>query len=101
MFVRVDEKSRVELEEPNDFKRFHVEIPRSIDLAAAGRALAGTARLEDEKTAWVSEAALRAWPGGGKDQAWQANFDGMLAYARKKGWIEAATGAIRAHIEWK
>jgi len=35
------------------------------------------------------------------DKAWQDSFGGMLAYARKKGWIDEATGAIQAHIEWK
>ncbi|MBM3598276.1 MAG: hypothetical protein FJX35_08680 [Alphaproteobacteria bacterium] len=101
MFVRIATDLRVTLEEPHDFKRFHVEIPRSVDAAAASRALGATARLEGSDKAWVSETALRGWPSVRDDKAWQDSFGGMLAYARKKGWIDEATGAIQAHIEWK
>ncbi len=100
MFVRVDANLHVTLEEPHDFKRFHVEIDTGIDLLVAAQALGATARIEGDKTAWVSETALRAFPGVRDDRAWQKQLGGMLAYAKKKGWIDA-NGAIQAHVERK
>ena len=65
-----------------------------------GRALAGTAELSDADTAWVLEAALRAWPDVADDAAWQQALGGMIEKARPHGWIDDARKAIKAHVEW-
>ena len=101
MFIRVHADLRVTLENPHNFKQFHVEITKGLDPTAVGKALGATARLDSGKIAWVSESALRAWPSVRGDKAWQESFSAMLAYARQKGWIDTKTGAIQAHIEWK
>jgi hypothetical protein len=35
------------------------------------------------------------------DPAWREQLDGMLGYARSKGWTRDADGAIQAHVEWR
>jgi len=34
------------------------------------------------------------------DADWDEGFDGMLAYAAGRGWIDD-DGAVRAHVEWR
>ena len=47
-------------------------------------------------------ALAAALTGAGRvaDGAWFANFDKMLDFAKSRNWYDAATRAIRAHIEW-
>ena len=101
MFVRVAGNLRVTLEEPQDLKRFHVEIPRAVEPEAAARALAGIGRLVGEDNAWVSESAVRALPGAPSDAAWRQGWDKMISYAAKSGWIDPTSNEIKAHIVWK
>ena len=58
------------------------------------------ARLEDDATAWVSEKALRGWDGFASDRDWQSGLTAMIAKAEPHGWVDRATGAIKAHVEW-
>lgn len=62
--------------------------------------MAGTAELADADTAWVSEAALRAWPDVAAEAAWQQAFTAMIEKAKPHGWIDEARRAIKAHVEW-
>lgn len=55
--------------------------------------------LFSDGMAWVSEKALRAWPPLRENDEWQANLTGMIAYAASKGWVDKASGRIRAHVE--
>jgi len=101
MFVKVSADGRVTFEDDGNFRAFKLVVessPGAID--AARRALAGTAELPDQSTAWIYEAALRRWPSVAQDQAWQQNFSAMIEKARPHGWIDDTRKAIKAHIEW-
>lgn len=101
MILRVSDSLRVHLDHPEDFCRFSVRVEgAAADLAGVRRALAGTATLEGRETAWVEEAALRAWPGLKEDRAWQAGLDGMIAKAEPHGWVDKERRRIKAHVEW-
>jgi hypothetical protein len=101
MFVKVLADGRITLEDDGNFRAFKLVVeggPATLD--AARRALAGTAELPDQSTAWIFEAALRHWPSVAQDQAWQQSFTAMIEKARPHGWIDDARKAIKAHIEW-
>lgn len=102
MYVKVSVTSTVTLEDRDNFRAFKLLVtghPTKID--EVRRALAGTAELPDDKTAWISEKALREWDEGTRDPAWQQNLSAMIEKARPHGWIDDARKAIRAHIEWQ
>ncbi len=63
-------------------------------------ALASVATVVDRDIAWVSEEALREWPGCVDDAAWQEALTAMIEKARPHGWIDDTNRRIRAHIEW-
>jgi hypothetical protein len=101
MFVRLTANRRVLLEDRDNFRAFKLVIEGlRDDLAAARRALAGTAELVDADTAWVLQDALRLRPEVGTDTAWQQSFAAMIEKARRHGWIDDARKAIKAHVEW-
>ena len=101
MFVKVSADGRVSLEDRDNFRAFKLVVeggPNKLDQAR--RALANTAELPDEKTAWIFEQALRARPETANDAAWQTNLGGMIEKAKPHGWIDEQKKAIKAHIEW-
>lgn len=79
---------------------------RALDVAAGGRTDAdidtalrasGIGRLEGEH-AWLDAGGIKEAARGDRDDAWADGFDGMIAYARSKGWANEA-GEIRAHLD--
>ena len=98
MIVRVEPGS-VELLEPDNVKSFYVEVRGGADVAAVLDA-AGAGRLADDgdhahiTIDWVKRAAV-----GRVGPDWDADFGGMLDFARTKGWIVEGDGAIVAHLE--
>ena len=101
MFVKLSTNGRVTLEDRDNFRAFKLVIEGEPDtLATARRALAGSADLPDQSTAWIFEAALRSRPEVAADTAWQTNLNGMIEKARPHGWIDDQRKAIKAHIEW-
>jgi hypothetical protein len=104
MFVRVDlapTPPLVTLEEPADTKQFHLTVVGGTDAAMVYGALvdAAAGRLEGEH-AWIGVDAVRRMAAGRVDDAWDADFEAMLGYARSKGWLDEPGHAIRAHVEW-
>lgn len=90
------------LQEPDNFRAFKLVIEAAPDcIADRARDLAGTVVFDGEDTAWVSQAALLALSSREGDPAWLQAFDAMLDKARPHGWVDASTGAIRAHVEWR
>src|SRR5574338_1704780 len=101
MIIRLARDGVLHLEAPEDFKRFKVVIEDATkDVARARAALGKVAKLEDAATAWVSEAALRKVSGLANDRAWQDGLTAMIAKAAPHGWVDAASGAVKAHVEW-
>ncbi len=102
MFIKVSVTSTVSLEEPDNFRAFKLVVtgnPTKLD--EVRKTLAGIAELPDEKTAWISEKALREWDATTRDPAWQQNLSAMIEKARPHGWIDDTRNAIKAHIEWQ
>jgi hypothetical protein len=101
MFVKVTADRRVTLEDRDNFRAFKLVVEgHREDIEAVRRALAGTAKLPDAETAWISQDALRDRPGVAQDAAWQQSFAAMIEKARPHGWIDDARKAIKAHVEW-
>jgi len=55
--------------------------------------------LSSHRIALVSIELVPALPGRPDDAAWEAAYTHMIEQARKHGWIDAETNAIRAHVE--
>ena len=101
MIIRLSPDGALHLDAPEDFKRFKVVVEDAgKDIVRARDALKPVAKLEDETTAWVSEAALRRWDGLKDDGAWQDGLTAMIAKAEPYGWVDRATGIVKAHVEW-
>jgi len=92
----------VTLQNPDDFKSFRVVARNGTDPEALARGLEPYGRLHDDGDALISQEGLRGLAGDrAKNEEWRRNLDDMLDYAQSKGWIEAETGAIRAHCDWE
>ena len=101
MFLKLTAAGELQFEDRQNFRAFKlvVEGDRS-RIEAVRSALAGKAELADAETAWISQAALRRWPGVEQGAAWQQNFSAMIEKARPHGWVDDQRNAIKAHIEW-
>jgi hypothetical protein len=89
----------VTLVDPGDFRGFHVAVAGGdTDDGRLAAVLAPHGRLDGDH-AWISTDAVIALAGAAADDDWQAGFDGMVAYARDKGFLDADGTAIRAHLE--
>jgi hypothetical protein len=104
MFVLVDLGSHppvVSLEEPSDTRQFHLAIRGGTDRALVFGALvdAAAGRLEGDD-AWITVDAIRRLAAGRVEPGWDDEFATMLDYARANGWLDEATHAVQAHIEW-
>ena len=101
MFVRLSGPGNgAELVDPADCKRFHVEY--GVAGTAPGDVAAALGDWADGATddhVWIRVAAVRAAAAGRVGPGWEADFDGMVAFARTKGWLNATGDAIAAHVE--
>ena len=103
MIIQVDVAAgRKALEEPEDCKAFHVQASGvaegALDEVAA--ALGDWAAGGADGHVWVSVAAVRAAAAGRVGPGWDADFDGMVAYASTKGWLNATGDSLQAHVVW-
>lgn len=103
MYLRIDPASgELSLEEPDDFSRFHLEAPGNSspkELAAllqrrqVGRPVEG-----DPDRVWISVDAVRHLAAGAVGEDWSSGFEGMLAYARSKGFLDEPGTHVRVHV---
>ena len=100
MIIRLSPDTTPHLDDADNFRAFKIVAPQSMDRAALTRALGTLGRLADDDHAWIDEAALRQLANRPGDKTWHDSATAMIGYARKAGFIDEATGAIRAHIEW-
>ncbi len=100
MIIHADlDRATVTLVDPADFRGFHVAVAGGgTDDSRLAAVLAPHGRLEGEH-AWITTDAVIALAGSAADDEWRAGFDGMVAYARDKGFLDDAGTAIRAHLE--
>jgi hypothetical protein len=102
MFVKLAADGSVSLEDRDNFRAFKLVVTGNASkLDEVRKALNGVADIPDEKTAWISQAALRNWSDVARDQAWQQNLSAMIEKAKPHGWIDEQRQAIKAHIEWQ
>lgn len=101
MIIRLREGAEPAVVEPLDLKRFHIEAPGLEDDASAlEAALKDFAAFAAPDHAWVSVAALAAWPGHADDPDYRDAVAKLVEVARKYGWYNEAAAAIKAHIEF-
>lgn len=82
------------VEDVRNLRQLHVELDGVDDTAAAAViSEAGLGELEGDHV-WLTIAGLRA--AGEPTETWRTEFDGMIDYARSKGWV--AGDRVRAHI---
>ena len=95
---RSDGSVTVTVEQPDDCQKFHVagqgvamaEIAAALEAAGGGTA--------DGDHAWIEAGFVRRHAQGRVGVDWTQRFEGMLAYAARKEWLDA-DGRVRAHCE--
>jgi hypothetical protein len=97
MYVLVTPAS-VTLEDPDNFKQFHVAVEGAVDDVGATLRRAGFGSM-GENGALIAVEAIRAAAAGRVDEGWSGGFEAMLDHARTKGWLTGNGAAIRAHVE--
>lgn len=99
MHICIDSQGKVELTEAAEFTAFdiHAADPSTEGVLAALDTQGHRAPEPDH--VFVSIEAVRRLAGVVADDAWEAGFGAMLAYADSKGWLDEDQCAIKAHIE--
>src|SRR3954467_12668438 len=86
------------LREVDDFKAFKVVVHGSADDSRLRDALDGLGTLDGDGNAFLEIDAVKRLAGErARDAEWQRAFDGMVEYARGKGWVDAGGTALQAH----
>ncbi|HEX5402255.1 MAG TPA: hypothetical protein VFX16_08140 [Pseudonocardiaceae bacterium] len=87
------------LADQDNFRAFAVQVDGTEDrLPAVVEALTGLGVVDaDGAHAMLDAEAVCGLAAGG--DAWRADFDAMVEYARSKGWTDDK-GRVRAHLEW-
>lgn len=98
MIVHVHEDSSITLDEADTFTAFEVSAP-PVPSAQVAAAFGFDAEARDEEHVWISIARLRSLGRAFGGPTWQTGCDGMLGYARSKGWVDDERRMVRAHIE--
>lgn len=102
LYLLLDAQNVVRLLEPDEFQSFKLVVRHPIDALPRVRdALNGVAGRIDEHHAWISQSWLRTESGVSRPAAWQEKFAGLVVYAGNKGWLDADSGDVRAHIDWQ
>lgn len=102
MYVLIEADLSISLRDERDMRRFSIVARFEPDrLEEAQRRIGDAVRFAGPGEGWVSADFLRKWPAVSGDAEWQASFEAMVAKARPHGWIDDATGAVKAHVEWR
>lgn len=101
MYVRISRES-VELVDPSDFSSFHAVYPAGLGHGE----LVDIVRREDLGEVlpagghlMVPLETLRRLAAGRVGPTWEQDFDAMIAYAARKGWLREDGTRVRAHLE--
>lgn len=101
MIITVTEHGELGLSDPEDFRRFEIEVTRvGITAAQVMAALRTLGEVGDDGHVWVGEAALVKLAGRARDTDWLGKLAAMKDKARPHGWVDDDRHAIRAHIKW-
>jgi hypothetical protein len=100
VYLRIDRA--VELIDPTDLTRFHATCPSTLnetDLRAVlTREGVGDIVSGDDAHLLVRVDALRRLAAGRVEPDWDTKFDGMLGYAKRKGWLSDDGTSVQAHL---
>ncbi|MCB0995042.1 MAG: hypothetical protein KDB21_08135 [Acidimicrobiales bacterium] len=101
MYVNVDPAAgTATLEDAEVFTAFHVCAPDGLPVADVVAALGELGKACDaDEHVWVSATGVRALAAGSVGPDWDTGFEGMLGYARSKGWTDESGEWVQAHIE--
>jgi hypothetical protein len=88
-----------DLMQPSDCRSFSVRVIGQGDLNDLAQTLDECGVVEGDHV-WVDVDVVRRLALFSTAQGWDADFAGMVDYARTKGWLDDDGGRIRAHIEW-
>ena len=95
MFVRVDTvRGIASLEDPIDTRSLYVEVVGDGDVAGP---LARFGELEGDH-AWIDVVELKASALGHVPDTWLHDFEGMIEFARERGWLNDDGTRVRAHL---
>lgn len=94
MIVDYTPAAGLRLLEAEDLKRFKLRLAGS----AVRPEIDGVAFVDDEN-ALIRAQLPPSLPGAPTSAEWRAGYQAMIDYAAKKGWIDQATNAVRAHVE--
>ena len=98
MIVRVDLENGPTLEEPEVLTGFHA-VSSSTDDSLVGAAMGDAGESAGDGHVWVAASWVRRQAAPMVDAEWAQAFDGMIDYARSKGWMNEAGTHIKAHLE--
>ena len=99
MFISVARNGKLTLNEPDDFKRLHVEASDGdLSRETINASLTSIAEVDGDNF-WVGTAALKAL--AGRDPAWERSFDAMIASVQKFGWVSPDGQRVRCHLKSK
>ncbi len=88
-----------ELVEPENCTRFHVECGMAgASPHEVATALGAWADGATDEHVWIPVSVIRKAAAGRVGETWEADFTGMLGYARSKGWLNEQGDAIAAHV---
>ncbi|MCB1474758.1 MAG: hypothetical protein H6883_10905 [Rhodobiaceae bacterium] len=93
MIVEIQSHYVATLIEADDFKRFKVTFKGQRCAPPNGIVLI------DADNALVERELVQTLAAGAVGDEWLAGFEQMIEAAGKYGWIDEASGAIRAHVE--
>jgi hypothetical protein len=98
----VQQEPQFSLVEPDDCTRLHVAIERSLSEEVVKQTFLreNIGWLDDHQNAWITLDALRQLAVGSVQPDWPERFSAMLAYAERKGWLNAEKTAVSGHCEW-
>jgi hypothetical protein len=96
MLIRITGGSTAALEDAGNMKALSILRDCGGEEFAAAIAEIGVA--EGSAHVWVDIAWLSGQALAGAPER-QAEFDGMIAYATKKGWVDEAARRVRVHVE--
>jgi hypothetical protein len=100
MFIAITRSGLIERHDAANFRSFKI-----VDWSGKGPlelavALDGLATLTpDDTAAWGDAAAVPKLFAIAPTEQWQTSFSNTVTSVRKLGWVGAATGAPRAHVE--
>ncbi|MEO3385024.1 hypothetical protein [Mesorhizobium sp. CAU 1741] len=95
MIVDYSPADGLRLVEPDDFKGFKLRLRET----TRKRPEIENVFYVDDDNVLVAVDAVPALPGAPPTAEWLADYRKMIDYAAGKGWIDADSNAIRAHVE--